>query len=126
MDRTPGRETVKVHQKGLVEVIDFSDPNIRSNFDPEPTDYDVDRHFAIAALNNVKGLAFSKAISREDLLRKESERIPLDLELSDELFYEERLDIDYGRAKDQAAGKRDGKGLELYTKVIGRIISFAW
>ena len=118
MDRTPGRETVKVHQKGLVEVIDFSDPNIRSNFDPEPTDYDVDRHFAIAALNNVKGLAFSKAISREDLLRRESDRIPLDLELSDDLFYEERLDIDYGRAKDQATGKKDGKGVELYTKVI--------
>ena len=118
MDRTPGREVVRVHQKGMVEVIDFSDRNTRSNMDPEPADYDTDRHFAIAALNNVKGLAFSKAISREDLLRsKETERVPLDVELSDELFYEERLDIDYGSAKDRATGKREGKGIELYTKV---------
>lgn len=119
MDLGTGRDTLRVHKKGLQEMIEFSDHRIKKDLDLPP-EYDLEPHFAISALNNVKGVPFAKAIAREDMVGANGERpasslVPLHEQLQDDDYFEARLDIDRADAIDKAEGP--ARGIELYASV---------
>lgn len=124
MDRVPGRERVKVHQKGLTEVIEFTDRPTRS--DPMgPGYYDVKSELEMAkAAERAMGLPFAKAIARKDQVGAFGERPEAavealqDEELGDLYFRDgEGLDLDSGAAKDKHIEHRKPKAPLLYAKV---------
>lgn len=125
MDLVPGREIRKLHQKGVAEVIDFTD-RITAVDPMGPGYYDVSSNVEMAkAAEKAPGLPFSKAISRKDQVgafgaRPEAASEPISVAGEDDiggLYFDDQLDIDFGAAKDKATEYKRNKSFQLYPKV---------
>lgn len=127
MDLVPGREIKKLHQKGVAEVIDFTD-RITAVDPMGPGYYDVAPNLEMAkAAEKAMGLPFSKAISRKDQVgafgaRPEAASEPIPGDGGDDdiggLYFDDQLDVDFGAAKDKATEYKRNKSFQLYAKVI--------
>ena len=121
-DAQPGRARVSVRQKGEVHVKEFDDWRARPTEPLGPGYYDADKVSAIG--DDAKGaVIFSKFVSREEMVGPEGER-PTAYEggiedVATELAWlaPDRLDFDYGNAKDRKEISESSKrGLALYGK----------
>ena len=129
MDLVPGREKKKLHQKGVAEVIKF-DSRIEQVDSIGPGYYDTGSNLDMAnAADKALGVPFHKAIARKDQVgafgeRPEAATEPLpggseggnNNDFGD-LYFDEQLDVDYGKAKDQATEYKRNKSFQLYVKV---------
>lgn len=129
MDLVPGREKIKLHQKGIVEVIDFASKIIPED-NMGPGYYDANSHLLIANSENNKGVVpFSKVISRADQVGANGEKpetilnelAKLDKDNMD-LYINDQVDIDYSRAKDTNTGTNRGQ-FRLYIKVLHLLLN---
>lgn len=123
LDKTTGRERVKVHGKGMVEKEDFGAHQIRKDEDRVgPGEYDVLSQIEISKAKAKGGVVqFDKIVAREDAVGPRGEK-PLasqqaeqDL-LDDEELGVEQLDIDYATAKDAYKKKQKNQNIVLYRK----------
>ena len=116
MDLGKGRDEVKVHGKGLVQVIEFADVNIDDDDQIGPGQYETGTRFG----EDAKGVPFKLNVSRRDQFGPhgelpESAQEPLAAAIDDSYFDVDMLDIDFAIAKDEAT-KKAVKGLPLYRK----------
>lgn len=116
MDLGKGRDEVKVHGKGLVQVIEFADINVDDDDQIGPGRYETSTRFG----EDAKGVPFKLNVSRRDAFGPhgelpESAQEPLAAAIGDSYFDVDMLDIDYAIAKDEAT-KKPIKGLPLYQK----------
>ena len=116
MDLGKGRDQVKVHAKGIVQVVDFSETNIDDEDQIGPGKYNTLKPFG----EDAKGVPFKLNVARRDAIGPhgelpESAQEPLAQAIDDSFFEVDMLDIDYAIAKDEAT-KKPIKGLPLYRK----------
>jgi len=121
-DAQTGRARVSVRQKGEVQVKEFDDWRVRPTESLGPGHYDADKIPAMG--EDAKGaVAFSKFVSREEAIGPEGAR-PAAYEggledVAAELAWlaPDRLDFDFGEARDRKQLKESSKrGLSLYGK----------
>lgn len=108
MEQHKGRDQVRVHQKGVIEVVPFQGQDVLLDRDAAETKMRLldelelgpgeDDDILEFGRQPVKGVPFSKVVAREDLFGAFGERPPKALE--EELYFETLLDIDYSKAKD--------------------------
>ena len=119
MDLKPGREEKKILHKGQIEITQFSE--IKKDEVLGPGVYEPDNILTLGAAT--KGVVpFSKVIAREDLFgihgeKPESAQQDLYDQLGDDLFYSERIDVDYSSAKDKAMSWKNAKTFKFNEKV---------
>jgi hypothetical protein len=106
MDLGKGRDEVKVHGKGLVQVIEFADVNIDDDDQIGPGQYETGTRFG----EDAKGVPFKLNVSRRDAFGPhgelpESAQEPLAAAIDDSYFDVDMLDIDFAIAKDEATKK---------------------
>ena len=132
MGRAPGRERVKVVQKGLAQVEGFADP-VQPLQELGPGHYaQAERHLTVAEQTAAagggkggKGVPFGKAISRQEQAGPYGEKPEAAVqslgealgEGREDLYFDDQLDIDYSRAKDQAQAVSTKQGFKMYIKV---------
>lgn len=125
MDLIPGREKIKMYQKGMMEIQGFGE-RVAPVDDLGPGFYNPKSELDVAqAVLHAKGVAFSKAIARKDQVGVYGERPEAAAEAGlvvqeeyGDLYFEERgLDIEYGHAKDKLTEHKRNKGVPLYVKV---------
>lgn len=122
LNKLRGREKVKFHGKGMLEIQDFDDHHVvKDESNLAPGVYDVMSNIEIAK-QSVKGISFSRQVAREDMVGAFGEKPQsavggVDGVDGDVMLNREKvLDIDYGLAKDQAFKKKQ-KDIVLYRKV---------
>lgn len=116
MDLGKGRDQVKVHGKGIVQVVEFSETNIDDEDQVGPGKYNTLKPFG----EDAKGVPFKLNVARRDATGPhgelpESAQESLARAIDDSFFEIDMLDIDYAIAKDEAT-KKTVKGLPLYRK----------
>lgn len=116
MDNYTSRDKIKVLQKGVIDIQKFSDHHIKQTDPLGPGVYDTFQEIGKVPAKGV--VDFSKQVAREDHVGPNGEKpISAQAMLEDEYIMEEKLDIEYGDAKDRYLGKDKKKGIELYAKV---------
>lgn len=113
MDSVPGRETKKVHKKGVVETVAFHEaPRLRPD-DYAPGDYDGGRKFG----EGVRGaFDFDRYVSRAELTGPNGERPENDIDFENDDIFNEEVIVDAPNAKERLL--RHFEGPKLYTNVI--------
>jgi len=118
-DLGPGRDEVRIRQKGEVDVRPFSEHKTANDEPLGPGFYDVDVGKGVGE-GPVKGVPFKLFVSRENAIGPNGELPESALgELADVVddayLANDRLDVDYGDAKDKAKKKRV-QHVPLYTR----------
>lgn len=113
MDAVSGRETKKVHLKGVIETIPFHEPpRVRPN-DYAPGDYNVGRKFGEDARGAL--VEFDKYVARADMTGPNGERPANEIVFEDGDLFKEEVIIDPINAKEKIL--KHNEAPKLYVKV---------